>query len=183
MSGLDFQSIERMHWHKIARRRWWPRQHARLPLQRLPQSHRHDVRIERTFHCKTLNLAPKIANDNNIHPQLSVKDSSLLHTRGQDKLTSYSTSVTIGTGNTMTSPFCSVCGTLMYRRSSGFSSLSFCRIGTVDDLMLHEMKLRPQTEQFVESRVAWLEGVEGVRQVGGMSTKWEWDGMGGMVGG
>ena len=94
-----------------------------------------------------------------------------MHIRGQDRLTSYSTSETIRSGNTMTSSFCSVCGTLMYRRSSGFPGLSFCRIGTVDDLELHESKLRPQAEQFVESRLGWLEHIEGVRQVEGMSTK------------
>jgi hypothetical protein len=102
--------------------------------------------------------------------QLSVKTSSLLHLRGQDLLTSYSTAATIATGNTMTSSFCSVCGTLMYRRSSGFPGLSFCRIGTVDDFELHEGKLRPQAEQFVEGRVVWLKAVEGVKQVEGMST-------------
>jgi hypothetical protein len=60
----------------------------------------------------------------------------------------------------------------MYRRSSGFPGLSFCRIGTVDDFELHEGKLRPQAEQFVEGRVVWLKAVEGVKQVEGMSTGW-----------
>lgn len=41
----------------------------------------------------------------------------------------------------------------------------------MDDLELHESKLRPQAEQFVESRVGWLEHIEGVRQVEGMSTE------------
>lgn len=41
----------------------------------------------------------------------------------------------------------------------------------MDDLELHEGKLRPQAEQFVESRVGWLGAVEGVRQVEGMSTE------------
>jgi hypothetical protein len=95
----------------------------------------------------------------------------LVHIRGEDKLTSYSTSETIRSGNTMTSSFCSICGTLMYRRSSGFPGLSFCRIGTVDDLELHGTKLRPQAEQFVESKVAWLEDVKDVPQTEGMSTK------------
>jgi hypothetical protein len=71
----------------------------------------------------------------------------------------------------MTSSFCSGCGTLMYRRSSGFPGLSFCRIGTVDDFELHETKLRPQVEQFVEGRVRWLKPIEGVPQTEGMSTK------------
>jgi hypothetical protein len=85
-----------------------------------------------------------------------------VHVRGQDKLTAYSTSKTIGTGNTMTSSFCSVCGTLMYRRSSGFPGLSF---------NLHETNLRPQAEQFVESMVGWLQAIKDVPQAEGMSTK------------
>lgn len=59
----------------------------------------------------------------------------------------------------------------MYRRSSGFPGLSFCRIGTIDDLQLHETKLLPQAEQFVETRVGWLQAIENVPQVEGMSTK------------
>lgn len=59
----------------------------------------------------------------------------------------------------------------MYRRSSGFPGLSFCRIGTVDDLELHETNLRPQAEQFIERRVGWLKEIDGVPQVDGMSTK------------
>jgi hypothetical protein len=59
----------------------------------------------------------------------------------------------------------------MYRRSSGFPGLSFCRIGTVDDYELHETKLSPQAEQFVEKRVGWLKPIDGVPQVEGMSTK------------
>ena len=48
-----------------------------------------------------------------------VNDSALKHIRGQDKLTKWSQNKTIATGNTMTNYFCSVCGTLMYRVSSG----------------------------------------------------------------
>lgn len=59
----------------------------------------------------------------------------------------------------------------MYRRSSGFPGLSFCRIGTVDDFEMHETKLRPQAEQFVERRVNWLKPIDEVPQVEGMSTK------------
>jgi hypothetical protein len=98
----------------------------------------------------------------------TIKDSSLVHVRGEDKLTKYATTVTIASGNTMTSYFCSVCGTLMYRRSSGWPGMSFTRIGTVDNLELHETKLRPQIEQFIEKRVAWLGGVEGAHQIEGM---------------
>ena len=41
----------------------------------------------------------------------------------------------------------------------------------MDDIQLHETKLRPQAEQFVESRVGWLKPIEGVPQVEGMSTE------------
>lgn len=58
----------------------------------------------------------------------------------------------------------------MWRESSGFPDVKFMRIGTVDDFHLHETKLRPQVEQFVESRVGWLEPIEGVKQVHGLST-------------
>lgn len=71
----------------------------------------------------------------------------------------------------MTSSFCFVCGTLMYRRSSGFPGLSFCRIGTVDDFKLHKTNLRPQAEQFAESRAGWLQAIKDIPQAEGMSTK------------
>ena len=93
-----------------------------------------------------------------------VKDSALKHLRGQEKLTKYSQSNTIETGNTMSNYFCSVCGTLMYRVSSGFPGMSIPRIGTVDDFNLHETKLKPRIEQFCKDRVSWLKGGEGVKQ-------------------
>lgn len=67
----------------------------------------------------------------------------------------------------MTNHFCSTCGTLMYRVSSNYPGLSILRIGTVDDFHLHETSLRPRVEQYTKDRVAWLGGVEGVRQVEG----------------
>ena len=60
----------------------------------------------------------------------------------------------------MEDSFCSVCGNLMYRRSSRFPGMSILRIGTVDDFNLHASKLQPQFEQFTESRVNWLAGVK-----------------------
>lgn len=93
-----------------------------------------------------------------------VKDSSLTHLAGQEKLTKYSQSATIATGNTMSNYFCSVCGTLMYRRSSGFPGMSITRIGTVDDFKLHEGKLKPRIEQFTKDRVSWFHGGQGVEQ-------------------
>ncbi|OQN98798.1 hypothetical protein B0A48_15144 [Cryoendolithus antarcticus] len=102
---------------------------------------------------------------------LTVETPHLRHVRGADNLSAYSTSKTINTGNTMTSHFCKTCGALIYRRSSGFPGLSFCRIGTVDDIDLHDEILKPMAEQFTVSRVKWLEPVEGVRQTEGMSTE------------
>ncbi|KAK1812871.1 hypothetical protein LTR12_012755 [Friedmanniomyces endolithicus] len=93
-----------------------------------------------------------------------VKDSSLKHVKGQDKLTEYSQSKTIASGNNMTNYFCSVCGTLMYRRSSGFPGMSITRIGTVDDLKLHETKLKPKLEVFTKDRVSWFPGVQSAEQ-------------------
>lgn len=93
-----------------------------------------------------------------------VKDQALKHNRGQDKLTKFSQNKTIETGNTMSNYFCSVCGTLMYRVSSGFPGMSITRIGTVDDFSLHDTKLKPRIEQFCKDRVSWFKGGEGVQQ-------------------
>ncbi|KAJ6516503.1 Mss4-like protein [Mycena sanguinolenta] len=94
----------------------------------------------------------------------TVLDTHLTHLRGRENLTSFSQSRTIASGNTMTDYFCSTCGTLMYRVSSGFPGMSVLRLGTVDDFHLHETKLKPRVEQFTERRVAWLHGAEGVKQ-------------------
>jgi hypothetical protein len=94
----------------------------------------------------------------------TVKDSSLVHLQGQDKLTAWSQADTISTGNTMTNYFCKVCGTLMYRVTSGLPEHSILRIGTIDDFSLHETKLKPWREQFVKDRVSWFTGGVGVKQ-------------------
>lgn len=96
-----------------------------------------------------------------------IADTHLVHKRGRSNLTSFSQSKTIASGNTMTNHFCTTCGTLMYRVSSGFPGKSILRIGTVDDFHLHETKLKPRVEQFVKDRVGWLGGAEGVKQVDG----------------
>lgn len=57
----------------------------------------------------------------------------------------------------------------MYRVSSGFPGKSIMRIGTVDDFHLHETKLRPRVEQFIETRPDWLSGMKGIKQVEGSS--------------
>ena len=99
-----------------------------------------------------------------------VKQSSLKHLKGQEKLTKYSQSATISNGNTMSNYFCSVCGTLMYRVSSGFPDMYIPRIGTVDDVNIQDTKLRPKVEQFIKDRVAWMEPIKGddvIRDNGG----------------
>lgn len=96
-----------------------------------------------------------------------IKDSTLKHERGEDKLTRWAQSKTIQSGETMENSFCSICGTLMYRRSTGFPGMSVMRIGTVDDFNLHETKLKPRVEQFCKDRVSWLQGGTGVEQDSG----------------
>ena len=51
----------------------------------------------------------------------------------------------------------------MYRVCEG-SKGSILRLGTVDDFILHEEKLRPQREIWVKDRVSWLGPVEGAEQ-------------------
>lgn len=93
-----------------------------------------------------------------------VKDSETKHVRGRDKLTKFAQNKTIESGNTMENHFCSVCGSLMYRISSGFPGLLLTRIGTVDDFDLHETVLKPRVEIYAKNRVCWLSGGEGVEQ-------------------
>ncbi|THV99688.1 hypothetical protein D6D27_00792 [Aureobasidium pullulans] len=94
----------------------------------------------------------------------AVDHTAMKHICGEEKLTKYFQKKTIESGNYMTDFFCSVCGTLMYRRSSGYPEMSLPRIGTVDDLELHETKLKPQLEVFCKNRVSWFNGVEGAKQ-------------------
>ena len=76
-------------------------------------------------------------------------------------MTVYAQSKTIATGNTMANHFCSICGTLMYRVSSGYPGKLIPRIGTVDDVDVQNVQLRPKVEQFAKDRMAWFKGVEG----------------------
>ena len=94
----------------------------------------------------------------------TVADANLKHVRGRDNLKTFSQSRTVASGNTMTNYFCSTCGTLMYRVSSGDPGNSILRIGTIDDFHLHETKIRPGIEQFIKERVGWLSGVKGAKQ-------------------
>lgn len=97
----------------------------------------------------------------------AVTDSSVVHLRGEEALTRFAQDDTIRSGSTMANHFCSKCGTLMYRRSTGFEGITILRAGTVDDFELMEGVLKPSVEQFTEDRARWLKPVEGVRQAVG----------------
>jgi hypothetical protein len=101
-----------------------------------------------------------------------IADTHLRHARGQDQLKTFAVQgETVRSGGRMTSYFCATCGTLMYRVGARVPGVSILRTGTVDDFGLAERELRPQVEQFVESRVAWQAPVLcDVPQVVGMHT-------------
>nr|POE47479.1 hypothetical protein CFP56_00810 [Quercus suber] len=93
-----------------------------------------------------------------------IKEAELKHLKGKELLKEFSQSNTIATGNTMSNYFCSNCGTLMYRISTGFPGMYITRIGTVDNFKLQETKLKPKHEQFTKNRVSWFKGGDGVEQ-------------------
>jgi Glutathione-dependent formaldehyde-activating enzyme len=72
-----------------------------------------------------------------------VKNETLTHVCGQDKLTTFTMTKTIVNGNSLTNYFCRVCGGLMYRVPSDFSGKTILRIGQMDGLELHETMLKP----------------------------------------
>ncbi|KAG9765691.1 hypothetical protein E4T50_04111 [Aureobasidium sp. EXF-12298] len=96
-----------------------------------------------------------------------IKEKDTVHTRGLDKVTKWAQKKTIASGNTMENNFCSVCGTLMYRISSGYPGLLIARIGTIDNFALMESKVKPRLEQYTKDRVAWFKGADGVAQFEG----------------
>lgn len=83
-------------------------------------------------------------------------DTDVRFLRGEELLTAYGEAATIASGNTMTNYFCSRCGTLMYRITSGAPELRVARIGTVDDFSLHDTLLRPAKEQYTKYRNSWV---------------------------
>lgn len=98
----------------------------------------------------------------------TVLDTHLKHLRGQENLKTWGQSRTPASGKTMTNFFCNTCGSLMYRVGAAFPGMSILRIGSVDDFTLHETLLKPTVEQFIEYRVGWLPGVEGIKHIEGM---------------
>ncbi|WYZ35418.1 hypothetical protein EsH8_X_000065 [Colletotrichum jinshuiense] len=103
----------------------------------------------------------------------AVADTHLRHLRGKENLKTFTQSKTVATGNDVSNYFCGTCGSLLYRVSSGFPGMSVLRIGTVDDFQLAETKLKPQAEHFISKRVAWLQPVDGVKQVEQIATEVE----------
>ncbi|KAH6988540.1 Mss4-like protein [Ilyonectria destructans] len=101
----------------------------------------------------------------------TIADTHLEHLRGQENLKAFAQSKTIASGSLMTNYFCSTCGTLMYRVGAAFPGHSILRVGTVDDFNLHETKLKPRVEQFIEDRVCWLSNLQGVKQHVGIAFK------------
>jgi hypothetical protein len=99
----------------------------------------------------------------------TIADTHLTHVRGRENLTVYGQANIIASKRKMTNRFCSTCGSLMYRTGDGFPGQSILRVGMVDYFHLHETKLKPQVEQFIESRVGWLHGLERVPQVVGLA--------------
>lgn len=102
----------------------------------------------------------------------TIDDKYLKYIRGKDNLKQWKNTVTpVRPDTSMTDFFCNTCGTLMYRVSSAFPNAPILRIGSVDDLTLHETKLKPQWEQFVKDRVGWINGpqVDGIRRLQGNS--------------
>ncbi|KAK3647840.1 hypothetical protein LTR56_007814 [Elasticomyces elasticus] len=97
-----------------------------------------------------------------------LKTSDMNWLSGEDKLTRWSQKATIDSGNYMENVFCSICGTILSRQSSGFDGLSFPRVGPVEDIKLQSTVLAPQVEQYTPKRLAWFHGVEGVPKSDGM---------------
>lgn len=58
-------------------------------------------------------------------------DSHTKFLRGEDNLSTYTMTETIGRPNSMTNYFCKTCGSLMFRKGSGFPDMRIMRIGTV----------------------------------------------------
>lgn len=92
------------------------------------------------------------------------KDEYTSFVRGENQLKQFSQSKTIESGNTMTNHFCGNCGTLMFRVSSGFPGVRIMRIGTIDDFVLQETKLKPRIEQYTKDRSNWLTGSTSAEQ-------------------
>ncbi|GAA5943202.1 hypothetical protein JCM3775_007626 [Rhodotorula graminis] len=83
-------------------------------------------------------------------------DSHTSFVRGEELLTEFSQSKTIGSGGWMKQHFCKVCGTLMFRTGEVAPGVRIMRVGTVDDHMLAQTKLAPRIEQYTKDKFSWI---------------------------
>ncbi|RMY05494.1 hypothetical protein D0868_06370 [Hortaea werneckii] len=122
-----------------------------------------------TCYCGAVQLevasTPKLTEPRQITASLFATNFIVLgthmkHNRGGEKLTRFEQSATIASGHAMENSFCSVCGSLMYRRSRRFPEWVIARTGTVDDQDLHDSVLKPRFESFAENKAEWLHRVE-----------------------
>ena len=113
------------------------------------------------------------------HPP-GIKDESVEWVRGEDKVSTWTTSKTIRSGSDMTNhcvqrsvshtaltrPVCKTCGSLIFRRSTnaGFQGWTILRAGGLDDASLRDTVFKPTMEVFIESRETWLPAIEGLAQ-------------------
>ena len=89
-------------------------------------------------------------------------DKYLRYSRGENNLTTWAQDATPRSGERMTNAFCETCGTLMWRKGDIMPGAKFMRVGTVDDISLHDTVLKPKKEIFAENRSARWHGVPGV---------------------
>jgi len=69
-------------------------------------------------------------------------------------------------GNTMTSYFCSDCGSTMYRKTSHTNEAVALMIGSIEGLHKIEQS-KPQVELFIRNRPSWMAEIPGAHQVEG----------------
>lgn len=77
-------------------------------------------------------------------------------------------SKTADTGNTITSYFCTGCGTTLYRDGASFPGLKIIKAGVLDKETI-EKDAKPQAELYHPDRISWVPQFEGVETKKGMS--------------
>ena len=97
-----------------------------------------------------------------------VKDVNITYVKGGDNLKKRAQSASIASGNSMNDTRCGECGTLMNRQSSGFSGLSFLRVGEVDQLdELLATTLKPRVEQLMRRKAPWIGEIDAPEKADG----------------
>jgi hypothetical protein len=65
-------------------------------------------------------------------------------------------------GNTITNHACATCGSLLYRKSSGYPGVVMIKAGCADGDEAKEFF--PTVELFTRSRLPWVAAIEGAKQ-------------------